>query len=144
MKKILIVEDQSGPLEALEFAVRKVFPAYFPQFHHDLVQCHEDAQRLIRSGYDIILLDHIMPLKNMGNLEDIDFELFSKSLKPVGYSLINDIREQNPQTIVIGTSSLTASELRMQPPPDYVMSKQWNQAEKDLVRILAEVGTKNK
>ena len=142
MVKVLIVEDQSGPLEALEFAVKTIFPAYFTEFHYDTVQCYEDAQKMISNSYDFILLDHQMPIRNVGNLEDTDFDSFTRFLRPVGYSLINEIKEQNPQTVVIGTSSLSASELRNPPVPDYVMSKMWNESERDLDRILSEISTK--
>ena len=83
-----------------------------------------------------------MPIRNVGNLEDTDFDSFTRFLRPVGYSLINEIKEQNPQTVVIGTSSLSASELRNPPVPDYVMSKMWNESERDLDRILSEISTK--
>lgn len=140
--KILIVEDQNGPLEALEFAVRKISPAYFSQFHYDTARCYEDAQRMIQNNYDIVLLDHVMPIKNAGDIEDADFDSFRKSLRPVGYSLINEIKRQNPRTVVIGTSSLSASELRYYPTPDYMMSKMWNEAERDLDKILSEINAK--
>ena len=142
MVKILIVDDQSGPLEALEFAVKTVFPVYYTEFHYDTARCYEDAQKMISNRYDIVLLDHQMPIRNVGNLEDTDFDSFSKSLRPVGYSLINEIKEQNPQTVVIGTSSLSASELRQYPIPDYVMSKMWNKSERDLDNILSQINTR--
>jgi CheY-like chemotaxis protein len=142
MIKILIVEDQSGPLEALEFAVKTVFPRYSTEFHYDTARCYEDAQRMIPNRYDIVLLDHQMPIGNVGTLEDTDFDSFTRSLRPVGYSLINEIKEQNPQTVVIGTSSLSTSELRQYPAPDYVMSKMWNQSEGDLDNILSRINVK--
>ena len=133
---MLIVEDQSEPLEALEFAVKTVFPAYSTEFHYDTARCYEDAQRMIPNRYDIVLLDHRIPIRDVGNLEDTDFDSFTKSLRPVGYSLINEIKRQNPQTVVIGTSSISASELKQHPTPDYVMSKMWNKSEIDLDNIL--------
>ncbi len=141
MTKILIVEDQSGPLEALEFAVKTVFPAYSTEFHYDTARCYEDAQRMIQNDYDIVLLDHVMPIKDVGDLEDADFDSFRKSLRPVGYSLISEIKGQNPRTVVIGTSSLSASELKQHPTPDYMMSKMWNESERDLDRILSQINT---
>jgi len=94
---------------------------------------------MISNRYDFILLDHQMPIRNVGNLEDTDFDSFTRSLKPVGYALINGIKEQNPQIVVIGTSSLSASELRPYPIPDYVMSKMWNKSERDLDIILSQI-----
>ena len=130
MKKILIVEDQSGPLEALESAVKRVAPKYFPELHCDTARCYEDAQRMIQDSYDqdsydIVLLDHRMPIKNTGDLEDTDFQAFSNSLRNAGYSLIDEIKRHNSRTVVIGTSSLPQSELGRQSSPDYTMSKQW-------------------
>ena len=142
MTKLLIVEDQSGPLEALEFAVKTVFPTYFTKFHYDTARCYEDAQGMISNRYDFILLDHQMPIRNVGNLEDTDFDSFSKSLRPVGYSLISEIKRYNPQTVIVGTSSLSLLELNDQPAPDYVMNKMWNEAERDLNRILSEINAR--
>ena len=139
MVKILIVEDQSGPLEALEFAVKTVLPVYSTEFHYDIARCYEDAQRMLQNRYDFVLLDHQMPIGNVGNLEDADFDSFSRSLRPVGYSLIDEIKRQNPQSVVIGTSSLSASELKRYPRPDYVMSKMWNKSERDLDNILSKI-----
>jgi CheY-like chemotaxis protein len=140
--KILIVEDQNGPLEALEFAVKTVFPVYSTEFHYDTARCYEDAQKMLPNGYDIVLLDHVMPIKDIGDLEETDFDSFRKSLRQVGYSLIDKIKRQNSQTVVIGTSSLSALELRNHPAPNYVMSKMWNESERDLDRILSEINTK--
>ena len=142
MTKLLIVEDQNGPLEALEFAIRKVSPTYFSQFDYDIAKCYEDAQRLIQNNYDVVLLDHVMPIKDVGDLEETDFDSFRKSLRQVGYSLIDEIKGQNSQTVVIGTSSLSASELRNHPVPDYVMSKMWNESERDLDNILSQINTR--
>lgn len=71
-----------------------------------------------------------------------EFDSFIRYLRPVGYSLINEIKEQNPRTVVIGTSSLSASELKHYPTPDYMMSKMWNEAERDLDKILSELNAK--
>ncbi|MBI2147064.1 response regulator [Candidatus Woesearchaeota archaeon] len=142
MVNILIVEDQSGPLEALEFAVKTVFPTYSQEFHYDTARCYEDAQKMISNRYDFVLLDHQMPIRNVGNLEDTDFDSFTRSLKPVGYSLIDKIKEQNPKTVVIGTSSRSSSELKGQPAPDYVMSKIWNTSERDLDNILSKINAR--
>jgi len=135
MTKLLIVEDQSGPREALEYAVKKVCP----DVRYDTARCYEDAQKMIQNGYDVVILDHRMPLTNVGDLEDTDFQAFSDSLRNVGYSLIPQIKSHNAQTVVIGTSSLSPSELRSQTAPDYVISKQWGDAERDLDKIMSEM-----
>ena len=82
-----------------------------------------------------------MPYEDMGDLEETDFDKFSSSLKNIGYSLISKIMEINPNTIIIGTSSLSKSELRNFPTPDYTMSKTLGEAEKDLEDILNQVKT---
>jgi CheY-like chemotaxis protein len=139
MTKMLIVEDQSATLESLEYAVNKVLPKHLGDTQYDVAKCYDEAREKIPAGYDIILLDHRMPMQNVGNLEDTDMHAFSRSLKNVGYSLIPYIKSVNPKTIVIGTSSLDKSELQGEAVPDYIMSKMWGDAEKDLERILTEI-----
>lgn len=139
MKNLLIVEDQKYPLMVLEGAVKSVGTKYFPGMKYDVARCYNDAERMIQKGYNVVLLDHRLPRENMGNLEDTDFRRFSDSLENIGYSLIGSIREYNPKTIVIGTSSLSAKKLRGQPVPDHVMSKMFGEAERDLGKILDEI-----
>ncbi len=140
--KILIVEDQNGPLETLEFAVRTVFSKYFSEFHYDTARCYEDAQRMIKIGYDIVFLDHRMPRSDPGDLEDKDFDAFSRRLENIGYGLVSSIKQKNLSAIVIGTSSLSQEELGRSAAPDFTMSKMYGEAEQDLDRILQDLQKK--
>ena len=141
--KLLIVEDQKYPLEALEFAINKVVPAHFPDFvkgSYDVAKCYNDAQkRITDQEYGIVLLDNRMPYEDQGDLEDRDMSRFSDTLENIGYSLIPTIKDRNSNTVVIGTSSLSKGELRGMPTPDFTMSKMWGDAETELEAILKEV-----
>jgi len=137
--KLLIVEDQRFPLKALDNAVRRVVPRYFPGFGYDTARSYNEASSMIPAGYEIILLDHRLPRENTGDLEDMNFEAFTEGLEEIGYSLIPGIKGLNPATVVIGTSSLSKRELGEAPSPDYTMGKSWTEAEIDLDRILAEL-----
>lgn len=139
--KILIVEDQEGPLEALQHAVQKVMP----EAQADVAKWYSQAEdRINQTNYDIILLDNRMPYNNPGCTDKNNFDRFVKTLQNVGYQLIPKIKDRNLSTIVIGTSSLSKDELRNLPKPDFTMSKMWGDAEKGLVSILEEVKGKIK
>ncbi|MBI4170270.1 MAG: hypothetical protein HY514_01130 [Candidatus Aenigmarchaeota archaeon] len=143
MSKILIVEDQSRPLEALEFAVNKVMPAHYAGFSkgdYDVARCYADTKRRIsESNYQMVLLDNRMPYEDQGDLERTDFDRFCSSLENIGYALIPVIKEKNPNTVIVGTSSLSKGELRGLPTPDYTMSKMWGDAETDLESVLNKI-----
>ncbi|MEA3513911.1 MAG: hypothetical protein U9R34_00360 [Nanoarchaeota archaeon] len=138
--KLLIVEDQEDPLEVLVSTVNNIIPSHYPDFSeddYDVARCYADAQsRISEDDYQIILLDNRMPYENQGDLETTDFNRFCSYLENIGYNLIPVIKEKNPETIIIGTSSLSKSELRGLPAPDYTMSKTWGKAETDLQQIL--------
>ncbi|RME77471.1 hypothetical protein D6774_04280, partial [Candidatus Woesearchaeota archaeon] len=103
---ILIVEDQC--FEVLEEAVHAVAPNHFSEHTCDLAKTYVEArQTLCEKQYDIILLDHRLPLETLGEYPE-----------NIGYSLIPSIKEQHPCTLIIGTSSLTASALRGAAQPD--------------------------
>lgn len=142
-KKILIVEDQRYPLQALKYAVSKMMPRYYEEFtkaDYEVAKCYSSAKEKISSNkYWTVLLDNRMPYLDQGNLEDRDMERFSASLEEIGYNLIPLIKSRNPKTIVIGTSSLSQRDLRGSPTPDFTMSKMWGDAEKDLDRILKNI-----
>ncbi len=144
MTKILLVEDQKYPLEALEHALRTVTPRYFPQFSHAVAKCYDEAEEQIEQDiFDIVLLDHRMPRRNQGDLEERDMKAFGETCEGIGYSLIEPIRRRSPRTVVIGTSSMSGDELRGQPSPDYTMSKMWGSAERDLDKIFTELSKKS-
>ncbi|OGY48255.1 MAG: hypothetical protein A3D39_00120 [Candidatus Buchananbacteria bacterium RIFCSPHIGHO2_02_FULL_39_17] len=146
MSNILIVEDQNGPLGALEFAINEVMPLYdagFSNKKYDIARCYDDARnKILENNYALILLDNRMSYHDLGELEHTDFDRFCDSLQNIGYTLIPLIKERNQQTVIIGTSSLSAGELEDLPTPDYTMSKMYGQAEDDLARILGEIERK--
>ena len=141
--KLLIVEDQEGPLEALERAVNKVMPAHYTDFlkgDYDLARCYDNAQKkILENDYQIVLLDNRLPYNDQGDLETTDFDRFCSNLENIGYTLIPVIKVRNPNTIVIGTSSLSKGELRGLPVPDYTMTKMWGDAETDLEEKLKQI-----
>jgi CheY-like chemotaxis protein len=131
---LLIVEDQSLPLEALEAAVKAVGLEKY-----DVARCYVDAEcKIQHNTYDLVLLDHRMPRKVVCTEEE-DFDRFSRSLESIGYGLIPLIRERNPSAVVIGTSSLKQHETCQFPQPDYSISKRFGQAGKDLEAVLAKI-----
>lgn len=125
--KLLIVEDQSPPLRALEGAIKAILPKYCPGFSpqdYDVARCYSQAEGLISShSYDLILLDHRMPCEATGNLEQEDFQAFCDKLENIGYGLIPLIKEKSPSAVIIGTSSLSAGEMRRFPLPEYQLDK---------------------
>ncbi len=139
--KLLIVEDQSPPLRALEGAVKAILPKYCSGFSpqdYDVARCYTQAEELISShGYDLILLDHRMPCEDTDNLEQDDFRAFCDKLENIGYGLIPLIKEKSPSAVIIGTSSLSAEELRRFPLPEYQLDKvrAFQQLESLLVKI---------
>jgi CheY-like chemotaxis protein len=143
-KKILVVEDQSGPRMALQCAIKQVVPGHWPGFDEkrdvDYKACYVDAQDAVNQGsYNLILLDHRMPYENVGDLERTDFDRFCKTLGNMGYGLIPEIRARSPRTIIIGTSSLSSDELREFQKPDFTMRKMYDKSDEDLERILRQI-----
>lgn len=137
--KLLLVEDQRMPLKTLGWAVAKVCPKYFPEMSIDVARCYDDAkERIGREQYAVVLLDHRMPRKDIGDLEETDPAGFSASLENIGYSLILYIKEQCPTAVIIGTSSLSSEELRNMPAPDYTINKTFSEAKLGLEKILGE------
>ena len=140
--RVLIVEDQ-GPLETLERAVNEIFPKHYAGFtssNYHVARCYNDAQSRIFAGdYEFIILDHRMPLEDVGDLEDKDFDAFCRTLQNVGYRLIPLIKKKNSQTIVIGTSSLSRDELRRCSVPDFRLEKVSMQVSEDLEKIVEQV-----
>jgi CheY-like chemotaxis protein len=143
---VLIIEDQHYPLDALTIAVNKVVPKYDSSFTKDqlhIAKSYTSAQaRIASQQYDLVLLDHRMPREDdTRNLEETDFNAFSRSLQNIGYGLLPYIRQRSPNAIVIGTSSLSQSEIGLYELPRHKMSKMYGDAENDLERILSEICT---
>ncbi len=151
--KILIVEDQYWPLEILKKNVFKLLfgpakvcstPRAFHSKHTlDTAKSYAEARDLIKKQrYDLVLLDHRMPLTNPG-FRDIDnprpfSDLLDQAQKKGigGYALIPLIKKRNPRAIIIGTSSLT-HEITRFPPPDYTIDK--NEAAAGLEAIFGKI-----
>lgn len=143
-QKILVVEDQENSRMALQSAISRVVPRYWQGFDRKkdvaYAASYESAQRaLTQDSYTLVLLDHRMPLQDVGDLERRDFDAFSDCLQNVGYSLIPQIRESSPEAIIVGTSSLSSSETSGFPQPDFKMRKMYDDAEVDLDAILKRV-----
>ena len=140
INKILIVEDQEATLESLENAVDIVMPRFDADYkpsHKEIAKCYSyEMKKITNSSYDLILLDHRMPIQEVGNLERTNFDLFSAQLVNIGYSLIPIIQQKLPKAIIIGTSSLSRNELREFISPRYSMSKMWGKAKIDLEKVL--------
>ncbi len=157
--RILIVEDQLDTLRSLERAASVVFPAHYQtKFRgYDVARSFNNAQNAITNqNYDFVLLDHRMPenpmtepeiIRNGGSLSDLTGEQqiaymneedrVSRLCEGIGYTLIPKIRQRNPRTVIIGTSSMNR-ELESMPKPNYQIRKFPGQAEEDLEKVLAE------
>lgn len=138
--RVLIVEDQQGPREVLEFAVKKALPIVAPGFtkaDYDVAGCYDRAGELVeQTRYDVVLLDHRMPVADQGDLEERDLSAYSGTLRNIGYSLIPRIRELNPAALVVGTSSLNKDELGRVAQPDCTINKTWSEAQQGLEEAL--------
>lgn len=141
--KLLIVEDQELPREALEYAINTVMLKFYEGFSkgdYDCARWYTEAEKLIAERtYDLVLLDHKMPYENPGCKDTEDIKKFSNTLQDIGYALIRKIKAKNPKTIVIGTSSLSERELSGSIKPDFTMRKDFIRTESDLERIVAQM-----
>jgi CheY-like chemotaxis protein len=125
IKSILVVEDQKWPRCAINDGLADAFKELniCPVLQH--ATCLDEARAILdkEQPIDVILLDHRMPKTPQGTLEDTDFDAFCATLHNVGYSLIPGIREQHPEAVIIGTSSMS-SELKNYPhKPDESIDK---------------------
>ncbi len=108
IEKILVIEDQKGPIGAIQYALSQSLPPLNLDPEVRYVTNYTDAEKEIASEerFDLILLDHRLPRVDVGDLEDRDMRAFSDKLADIGYNLIPTIRTQQPQSIIIGTSSM--------------------------------------
>lgn len=150
---VLVIEDQSGPLQNLSYAIRravleetgKLKSSGNPQQDLEergihVARSYNEAERAVQnSAYQIVLLDHRLPYQNQGDLENTDFDAFSRSLENIGYSLIPMIKQKSPQSTIIGTSSLSEDELRRFQKPDYQINKNSLDLDEDLAEILSQI-----
>ncbi len=143
LSRILIVEDQQAPREALEHAVDIVMPRYDTTYapeRRKTATCYSEASELLtQNQYDLILLDHRIPIQPTGNLENENFDLFSAQLANVGYGLVHLIQQRSSNSILIGTSSLSRHECCDFVSPSYAISKKQREAERDLDAVLGRV-----
>jgi len=141
--RVLVVEDQKYPLEAIQGAVNRVFPQNYSGFAKngfDSAKFYDGAKHLVDgSSYDFVFLDHRMPRTDVGDLEETDMDAFSGSLEGIGYGLISAIRGKNPNAVVIGTSSMDDGELRRYGTLDFKLDKSSSGIFDDLRAILAKV-----
>jgi len=86
--------------------------------------------------YDLILLDHRMPHDYLGDLEEKNIRQYSDQLMNIGYLLVPLIKNSNPSTLLIGTSSFRKEEIKISPLPDHHISKMWGDAEQQLEAVL--------
>ena len=157
---VLIVDDQIDTLRTLEKAARDVFPKYYPNFkNQEIARAYNDAEDAIsKKDYDFVLLDHRMPREPMkwpdmlekgGSLGDLNEEELEKyfqeesrvssSIEDIGYKLIPEIKGNNYETTVIGTSSAKNMSPDV-PSPDYSINKiGFNNAVEGLEKILTKL-----
>jgi CheY-like chemotaxis protein len=157
IERILLVEDQIDPLRLLERVVNETLPKYSPNFRgYEIARAYNTAKELIeKNKYELILLDHRMPRIYVTPSDIVlkfergekltpeemsryftEEEKMSDQMENIGYSLIPEIRRINPNTIVVGTSSMKR-EFGDFPSPDFSLSKL--NAKEDLEKILSEI-----
>ena len=139
-KKILIVEDNPDALEYIAdtFICEVLGEPESAQSHDDPVQAlrqrgvdvattYADAERYVQENvYDAVFLDHNLPRAN---------NKFSES---IGYGLISVIRNKNPNTMIIGTSSMPPEALNNFDKPDHQINKVGEELEIILKDVLAK------
>ena len=137
--KTLIVEDMDGPLETLNIAIRlRVLGEHklklsgnnqreLEERGIDVARTFEEARGYVENSlYDLVLLDHNLPLRDGLSAED------------VGYSLIPQIRERNPSTYIVGTSS--NDRLPSDLIPDCSLDKSGITTDEDIKRVYDAAG----
>lgn len=145
--RLLIVEDIDIVLKIIEDAVQDIVPKYYPHLDYDVARCFIDAENIIKKSskrpYDVILLDHRMPLLYEPEIEQdiFDMDRHDQRLINAGYALIPLIRKVNPKTVIIGTSSLS-SEVEFLAKPDYTLRKLPDTIRGDLDNILQDIYAK--
>jgi CheY-like chemotaxis protein len=133
--KVLIIEDQELPLEFMsEVLVGQGVVC-------TVAKWYSQAESMICSEerYDIVFLDHRMPLTDPDCTDKSDFNRFCDQLHNIGYRLVAIIRERQPQAVIVGTSSLQPREIHASGciPPDRRIDKTnpWE----EIPRILGEI-----
>jgi CheY-like chemotaxis protein len=123
--RTLVVEDMEYSLENIAIALRlDVLEEPTPldlsgdleeelkERGIDVAKDYAAAEAAIgQNDYGVVLLDHNLPRYKNGEPKNI------------GYSLIATIRKRNPDTTIIGTSSMSAREIRAEQQPNYSVDK---------------------
>lgn len=93
--KVLIIEDAELPLKFMT----EVLSGLGHTVH--AAEWIEQARELLAAGdYELVLLDHRLPMSQGGEAESI------------GYGLVGEIQQTNPRAVIVGTSSLTEKEVQ--------------------------------
>jgi len=139
---ILIIESVSFYLDAVQLAIEQSAPQFFPDTTKSSVQtvnCFNSGVfkfQVSPTPFDVVFLAHKLHITPT-NYTEADPE-FHKSLEPIGYSLMEIIRSEFPDTVVIGTAiptELDGSEMQ----PDFTIKKRWGEATKSLRKIMEEI-----
>lgn len=120
--KILVIEDQEMPWSNFKIVLLQI--CKMREEDIERARWLEEAEAKLRTDeYDLILLDHRMPYDDPGCTDQSDFDLFVGKLDNIGYRLLPLIKKTQPKAVVVGTSSLSADELRFYEAPSRSMSK---------------------
>ncbi len=121
MAKILVVEDTDIAWVGLSLLLES-----HGVRREDMTRArwYSEAEAMIRSvRFDVVFLDHRMPMHDPGMTQTEDRHRYSMALKDVGYLLIPLIKQICLETVVVGTSSGSDRNLADFPKPDFDMKK---------------------
>lgn len=104
MPKILVVEDS----ETCWRIYRRVLVEQFkiPETDIGRAKYFIDASRMLiekNAHYDLIFLDDRLPYKDPGCTKESNPRKYIRSLKDIGYQLLQTIKQYHPNSIVVGT-----------------------------------------
>ncbi len=120
--KILVIEDQEAPWENYELVLIQI--CKIAKVDVDRARWYTEAQEKIESKqYNIIFLDHRMPEDDPGCTDLSDFERFCGKLQNIGYGLLPLVQQEQPNAVVIGTSSLSRGEIGRYVAPERLLNK---------------------
>jgi len=139
---ILIVDSVSFYQDAIKLAIEQTVPTFFPDttarnvhssncFNYALFKLQDSE-----TAFDLLILSHKLHL-TPSPFTEAQPE-FQRSLEPIGYSLMEIVRSEFPELIVIGTAieaELSGEEIS----PDFTMKKRWGEATKSLREIMEEI-----
>ncbi len=143
---ILIVEPRKFFREAIEEAIEETVPAHFSKttlkdcdaatcFNYAVIKLQQMAEV---GGYDLVFVAHKIH-ENAPTCKETESQ-FLASMQPVGYTLMEILRSETPNTVVIGTASpadLNGTEME----PDFTLDKYWGQAQAGMQKIMEQLRT---